>query len=137
MFSGNRDSSQGLYYSKEVLGMTPIAYTYGWGVITDLARRNAAPMCGKLGVSTLIVSADISRKRRFLRQNTQAWLRRPDLGMIPFSWPATSSITIMPTACVNKSGLDLTFVCECPLEMTKFKARFGGINGSDIFLSYL
>ncbi len=131
MLSGGRDSSYGLYYIKEVLGMTPIAYTYDWGVITDLARRNAARMCGKLGVEHVIVSADISRKRRYVRQNIQAWLRRPDLGMIPLFMAGDKQYYYYANRLREQTGLDLTFVCECPLELTKFKAGFCGVNEGD------
>lgn len=63
--------------------MNPVAYTYDWGVVTDLARRNQARMCGKLGIEHIIVSADIHKKRKNIRKNLQAWLKKPDLGMIP------------------------------------------------------
>ena len=61
-FSGGRDSSYGLYYLKNKLGLNPISYTYDWGMVTDLARRNIARMCGALGVENIIVSADIKKK---------------------------------------------------------------------------
>src|SRR5207237_6103175 len=61
-FSGGRDSSYGLHYVKTVLGMNPVAFTYDWGMVTDLARRNQARLCGALGVEHIIRSADISAK---------------------------------------------------------------------------
>ena len=82
-YSGGRDSSYGLHYTKQVLGMNPIAYTYDWGMVTDLARRNQARVCGKLGVEHIIRSADITTKRRYVRRNVEAWLKRPELGMVP------------------------------------------------------
>src|SRR5690606_20510487 len=48
MFSGGRDSSYGLHFIKKELNLNPIAYTYDWGMVTDLARRNQARICGKL-----------------------------------------------------------------------------------------
>src|SRR5689334_10937014 len=59
-FSGGRDSSYGLHYVKKVLGMHPVAFTYDWGMVTDLARRNQARLCGKLGVEHILRSADIA-----------------------------------------------------------------------------
>ena len=44
--------------------MNVITYTYDWGMVTDLARRNIARACGKLKVENIIVAADISKKRR-------------------------------------------------------------------------
>ena len=63
--------------------MNPIAFTYDWGLTTDVSRLNASIMCGKLGVEHIIRSADIERKRRYVRQNIFAWLRDPHLGMLP------------------------------------------------------
>ena len=127
MLSGGRDSSYGLYYIKEVLGMNPIAYTYDWGLITDLARRNAARICGKLGVEHVIVSADIARKRRYVRKNIQAWSKRPDLGMIPLFMAGDKQYYYYANRLRQQTGIKPIFVCECPLELTKFKAGFCGI----------
>ena len=79
MLSGGRDSCFGLHYAVRELGLTPIAYTYDWGMITDIARRNAALMCGELGVEHIIVSADIAWKRANVRKNLHAWLKKPEL----------------------------------------------------------
>ncbi len=67
-FSGGRDSTYSLHIVKEILGLNPIAYTYDWGMVTDLARRNIARVCGKLGVENIIVSADIRWKRENIRK---------------------------------------------------------------------
>ena len=72
-----------LHYVAKVLGMKPIAYTYDWGMVTDLARRNISRMCGELGVEHILISADIRKKRENIRKNVSAWLRKPDLGTIP------------------------------------------------------
>ena len=82
-FSGGRDSSYGLHILRTEFGMNPIAYTYDWGMVTDIARRNQARLCGKLGIEHVWVSADIQAKRRNIRKNVEAWLKRPHLGMIP------------------------------------------------------
>jgi len=75
-FSGGRDSSYGLHFLKNELGMNPIAYTYDWGMVTDLARRNEARMVGKLGVEHIIVSADITMKRAHIRKHILAWMKK-------------------------------------------------------------
>ncbi|MDP3460099.1 MAG: hypothetical protein Q8S09_12575, partial [Hyphomonas sp.] len=82
-FSGGRDSSYGLHLLKTKYDMNPIAYTYDWGMVTDLARRNQARMCGSLGIEHIWLSADIKRKRAHVRRNVEAWLKSPDLGIIP------------------------------------------------------
>src|SRR5262249_52534483 len=61
--SGGRDSIFGLHYLKRVLRLNPVAYTYDWGMVTDLARRNTARICGQLGIEHILVSADIPQKR--------------------------------------------------------------------------
>jgi glutamine---fructose-6-phosphate transaminase (isomerizing) len=127
MLSGGRDSCYGLHYIKNILGMNPIAYTYDWGVITDLARRNCARMCGRLGVEHILVSADIARKRQYVRKNVHAWLKRPDLGMVPLFMAGDKQYYYYANRLRQQTGLDTIFVCECPLELTKFKAGFCGI----------
>jgi asparagine synthetase B (glutamine-hydrolysing) len=130
MFSGGRDSSYGLHLIKKELGLNPIAYTYDWGVITDLGRRNQARLCGKLGVEHIIVSADIIRKRRYVRQNVDAWLRRPDLGMIPIFMAGDKQYYYYANQLRKFNNIPMLFVCECPLELTKFKAGFCGVDES-------
>ena len=78
-FSGGRDSSYGLHLIVEELGMNPIAYTYDWGMVTDLGRRNISRMCSKLKVENIIVAADITKKRDNIRKNVTAWLKNPHL----------------------------------------------------------
>jgi glucosamine--fructose-6-phosphate aminotransferase (isomerizing) len=82
-FSGGRDSAYGLDYVKNNLGLHPITFTYDWGMVNDLARRNQARVVSKLGVEHIVISADIRTKRANIHKNLKAWLKRPDLGMIP------------------------------------------------------
>lgn len=63
-FSGGRDSSYGLHYFVKELGLKPVAYSYDWGMVTDLARRNQSRMCEKLGIELVVVSADIKKKEK-------------------------------------------------------------------------
>jgi glucosamine--fructose-6-phosphate aminotransferase (isomerizing) len=81
--SGGRDSCYGLHILKKRYKMNPIAFTYDWGLTTDTSRLNASILCGKLGVEHLIRSADIEKKRNYVRQNIFAWLKDPHLGMLP------------------------------------------------------
>lgn len=81
--SGGRDSCYALHLLKTKFGMNPIAFTYDWGLTTDISRLNASKLCGKLGVEHIIRSADIEKKRKYVRQNIFAWLKNPHLGMLP------------------------------------------------------
>jgi len=97
-FSGGRDSCFSLHYIKKVLDLNPIAYSYDWGMVTDLARRNQARLCDKLGVEHIYISADIPKKRKNIQRNVLAWLKWPNLGTIPLLWQGISSIFTTPTS---------------------------------------
>ena len=124
--SGGRDSVFGLHYIKSVLKMNPVAYTYDWGLVTDLARRNTARICGKLGVEHIVVSADITKKRRFVRKNVSAWLRRPTLGTVPVFMAGDKQYFYFLRQVRKQVGVDLAFLCENMLERTDFKSGFAG-----------
>jgi hypothetical protein len=126
--SGGRDSCYGLHIMKRELGLNPVAYTYDWGVITDLARRNQARLCGKLGVEHILVSADIRRKREYVRKNVEAWLRRPALGMIPLFMAGDKQYFYYAEQTRRQLGVELSFLCENKLERAHFKSGFMGVN---------
>ena len=81
--SGGRDSCYTLHYITKELGLKPLTFSYDWGMITDLARRNQSRLCGELGVEHILISADIRKKRTNIRKNVEAWLCNPHLGMVP------------------------------------------------------
>jgi hypothetical protein len=127
-FSGGRDSSFGLHYLKRELGLNPIAFTYDWGMVTDLARRNQARLCGRLGVEHIIRSANIRRKREHIRLNIQAWLKRPRLGMIPLFMAGDKQFLFHGRRLRRQTGLPLVIFCGGnPLEETRFKQGFAGV----------
>lgn len=126
-FSGGRDSCYGLHYLKKELGLNPLAYTYDWGMITDLARRNQSRLCGKLGVEHILISADIHKKRANIRRNVTAWLKRPTLGTIPLFMAGDKQYFYYANLLMKQNGLDLVVLCENMLETTKFKSGFCGI----------
>ena len=66
-FSGGRDSCFGLHLIVKELNLKPVTYTYDWGMVTDLGRRNISRMCAELGVENIIIAADISKKRKNIR----------------------------------------------------------------------
>lgn len=125
--SGGRDSSYCLHYVKKVLKMNPIAFTYDWGMITDLARRNQARMCGQLGVEHILLSADIAQKRRYIRMNIAAWLKRPSLGIIPLFMAGDKQYFYFAHTLRKQTGVDLLFYGANPLEESYFKEGFCGI----------
>ncbi len=127
-FSGGRDSSYGLHYLKRELGMNPIAYTFDWGMVTDIARRNISRLCETLKVEHLLRSPDIPAKRRYIRKNIEAWLHRPELGMIPLFMAGDKQFYHYGRRVRQETGIPLVFFCAGnPLERTEFKSGFCGV----------
>lgn len=126
-FSGGRDSSYGLYYLKRVMKMNPVAYTYDWGMTTDLGVRNQSRMVKRLGVKQLIVRANLGKKLRNIRKNVLAWLKRPDLGIIPLFMAGDKQYFYYANKISQKMGIKLIILCLNPLEKTDFKFVFCGI----------
>ena len=126
-FSGGRDSMYVMHIIKEELGLNPIAFTYDWGMVTDLARRNIARICGELGVENIIVAADIHWKRENIRKNIKAWLKKPDLGMIPLFMAGDKFFFYYTDKVKKQTGIKLNIWGINHLENTDFKTGFGGI----------
>lgn len=129
--SGGRDSCYALHYVTKVLGLKPIAYTYDWGMITDIARRNIARMCGKLGVEHILVAADIGKKRENVRKTLQAWLKRPDLGTVPLLMAGDKSYFYFANKLMKQYKINLLVMAENRLERTHFKHGFCGVSHRD------
>lgn len=127
MFSGGRDSTFMLHMIKKVLGMNPIALTYDWGMVTDLARRNIARACGKLGVENILVSADIKKKRENIRKNIKAWLRKPVLGAVPLFMAGDKYFFYYCDKIKKQTGIKMNLWGGNPLEVTLFKTGFTGV----------
>lgn len=131
-FSGGRDSSYGLHYVKKELGMQPLAYTYDWGMVTDLARRNQARILGKLGVEHLLVSADITLKRKHIRENILAWTKKPHLGMVPLFMEGDKQCEFYADRLMKKYQLQLMFFFRGnELEKDEFKTGHCGVKDAD------
>lgn len=126
-FSGGRDSCYGLHLIIHELKMKPITYTYDWGMVTDLGRRNISRMCAELGVENIIVAADISQKRRNIAMNLKAWLKAPDLGMISILTAGDKHFFRHVETIKRQTGIDLNLWGVNPLEVTHFKAGFLGV----------
>jgi glucosamine--fructose-6-phosphate aminotransferase (isomerizing) len=125
-FSGGRDSSFALHLVIKEFGMRPITMTYDWGMVTDLARRNISRMCGELGVENILIADDIAKKRRNIRLNLQAWLKKPDLGMINILMAGDKHFFRHIETIKRETGVSLNLWGMNPLEVTHFKAGFLG-----------
>jgi glucosamine--fructose-6-phosphate aminotransferase (isomerizing) len=126
-FSGGRDSCYGLHLIVEELKMKPVTYTYDWGMVTDLGRRNISRMCSQLGVENIIVAADISLKRKNIRMNLEAWLKSPHLGMMAMLTAGDKHFFRYVEDIKKQTGINLNLWGVNPLEVTHFKTGFLGI----------
>lgn len=126
-FSGGRDSTYALHIVKTELGLNPIAFTYDWGMATDLAYRNAEKVCKKLGVENVIIKANVTKKRENIRKNIVAWLKNPTLGMIPLFMAGDKYFFYYCHKLKKERGIQLNIWGINRLENTDFKTGFAGI----------
>ena len=126
-FSGGRDSCYGLHLIVNELKMKPVTYTYDWGMVTDLGRRNISRMCAELGVENIIVAADIETKRKNIAMNLKAWLKSPHLGMISILTAGDKHFFKYVESVKKQTGINLNLWGVNPLEVTHFKAGFLGV----------
>ena len=127
--SGGRDSTYGLHLLKKKYNMNPIAYTFDWGLTTDVSRINAAKVCGKLGVEHIIRSADIEKKREYVKKNLFSWLKRPHLGMLPIIQAGDKGFYDHGRKLSKQLNLSLVVHCTgYQLEQREFFLGFAGIN---------
>jgi hypothetical protein len=125
--SGGRDSSYALHLLCRELGMRPMAYTYDWGMVNDLARRNQARMVGKLKVEHLIIAAPIEKKLANIRANINAWMKRPDLGMVPLFMAGDKLFFIYLNQLHRQTGIPLSIWANNRYERIEFKSGFAGV----------
>ncbi len=126
-FSGGRDSCYGLHLVVKELKMKPITYTYDWGMVTDLGRRNISRMSAALGVENIIIADDISLKRRHIAMNFRAWLKSPHLGMVSILTAGDKHFFRHVETVKQQTGISLNLWGVNPLEVTHFKAGFLGV----------
>lgn len=126
-FSGGRDSCYGLHLIVNELGLKPVTYTYDWGMVTDLGRRNISRMSSQLGVENIIVAADITKKRDYIRRNLIAWLKNPHLGMLSVLTAGDKHFFRHVETVKKQTGLSLNLWGINPLEVTHFKSGFLGV----------
>jgi glucosamine--fructose-6-phosphate aminotransferase (isomerizing) len=126
-FSGGRDSCYGLHLIAKELKMKPVTYTYDWGMVTDLGRRNISRMCAEMGIENIIVADDIALKRRNIAKNLQAWLKAPHLGMVSILTAGDKHFFRHVESVKQQTGISLNLWGVNPLEVTHFKAGFLGV----------
>ena len=126
-FSGGRDSCFSLHLIVKELELKPITYTYDWGMVTDLGRRNISRMSAELGVENIIVAADIHKKRENIRKNVKAWLDSPHLGLISLFTAGDKHFFRHVETIKKQTGVSLNLWGINPLEVTHFKNGFLGI----------
>ena len=126
-FSGGRDSCYSLHVIVKELQLKPITYTYDWGMVTDLGRRNISRMCAELGVENIIIADDISKKRKNIKMNLKAWLKSPHLGMISILTAGDKHFFKHVETVKKQTSINLNIWGINPLEVTHFKAGFLGI----------
>jgi glutamine---fructose-6-phosphate transaminase (isomerizing) len=127
-FSGGRDSSFGLAKLREIYDGEIITYTYDWGMVTDLARRNISSICGQFGIEHVLISADIEKKLTNVRKNVSAWLNRPNLGIVPLFMAGDKQYFYYINELMRERNIELTFLCSNPFERTNFKSGFCGFD---------
>jgi hypothetical protein len=117
---------------KTELKMNPVAFTYDWGMVTDLARRNQARICGKLGIEHILRSADIQKKRRYIRKNVEAWLKKPELGMVTLFTAGDKEFYHHARQLRKETGIKLViFSTGNMIEDTPYKTGLCGIDEDD------
>lgn len=128
--SGGRDSSYGLHYLINEFGLKNIVtFTYDWGLTTDTARRNISIMCSKLGVENILRSADINYKRKCIRKNIYAWLKKPSLGMVPIFFVGDKPFLFFGKKLRIETNSDLTiFGTGQQIEQMEFKTAYCNVN---------
>ncbi len=127
--SGGRDSSYGLHLLKTKFKMNPIAFTYDWGLTTDISRVNQSKICGKLGIEHIIRSANITKKRNYVRNNIMAWLKKPHLGMLPVVQAGDKPFMDYGDIIAKKHNIKLVVqFTGYQLEQREFFLGFAGIN---------
>lgn len=131
-FSGGRDSSYGLHYLVKEMGMHPVAVTFDWGMLSDVGRRNQARVLAALGIEHIIIAANIEKARKDIKNNLLAWLKKPDLGMVPLLMQGDKMTEYYVDQVKKELGVELVFFCRGnELEREEFKAGYCGVKNAD------
>ncbi len=142
-YSGGRDSTYLLLRLVRDFGIRPVAVTYDWGMMTPEAQRNWANMSKALDVEHVIIRGDVDKIKRHVRSNIKAWLRKPELGMVPIFMMADKVMGYHINRLAKRRGIGLAVKgVGNPYETTTFKSGFLGVtevipqgNAKDISVS--
>jgi glucosamine--fructose-6-phosphate aminotransferase (isomerizing) len=127
--SGGRDSVYGLYLLKEKFGLNPLAYTYDWGFLSDVARMNISKICGILGVEHILRADSIENMRYLTSLNVKALLKDIKLGMVPIVQSLDKRFLQFSKKIAKENSIDMVIHFtgyEC--EQRDFFMGFAGIN---------
>ena len=125
--SGGRDSCYGLHLVVKEFGIKPITFTYDWGLVTDLARRNISRMCSTLNIENIIVADNIELKRANIKKNVTAWLNKPHLGMVNIFTAGDKHFYRFLEKIKKQNEINLNVWSYNPFELTHFKHGFLGV----------
>jgi len=125
--SGGRDSCYALHYIVKELNLNAVAFTYDWGFVTDVARKNISRMCGELRVEHILVAADLKMKRRNVQKNVSAWLKKPHLGMVPLFMAGDKDFFRFASEVKKELKLSNSVFGMTRFEPAGFKTGFAGI----------
>lgn len=131
--SGGRDSCYALHIASQELGLKSIAFTYDWGFVTDVARRNISRMCGELGIEHILVAADLEKKRKNVQMNVIAWLKKPNLGMIPLFMAGDKTFFYHASLIRKELDLSTSLFGMNRFEPAGFKTGFAGVDETKIY----
>ena len=67
------------------------------------------------------------KKRKNIRKNVLAWLKKPDLGTVPLFMAGDKQYFFYANKLSKKLGVKLIILCENPLEKTSFKTGFSKV----------
>jgi hypothetical protein len=84
-------------------------------------------MSSKLGVENIIVAADITKKRDYIRRNLNAWIKSPHLGMLSVLTAGDKHFFRHIETLKKQTGVTLNLWGINPLEVTHFKSGFLGV----------
>ena len=84
-------------------------------------------MCSSLGVENIIIAANIGLKRKNIRKNLLAWLKKPHLGMMALLTAGDKHFFRHVETVKRQTGISLNLWGVNPLEVTHFKTGFLGM----------
>jgi len=125
--SGGRDSGYALHYLAKYPNIDFVSYTYDWGFVSTLARENVSKICGKLRVEHILEAANISVKRRNVAKNLKAWLKNPDIGLIPILMAGDKEFLTKAEIVRSENDLGISIFAMNQYERTGFKSGFAGV----------